>query len=277
MRKLWLAFLVAMVCAAFVVAPVGANHIAPVDSSKSTQDDGVPGKEGPERYATTEATARKPIVGSYSRIYNYGALNFRTGPSFDASVMRTIRKGEVVKVLSGPHNTDWYKIRYRGQAGYSHVSGLTHTGLAGQSIGSSYNRVIVVSLARQQMEVYEDGKPFLVTAITSGRPELATPTGTFYVMAKLSPYKMVSPWPKDSPYYYESSWVDYAIRFTSRGHYLHDSPWRPYYGYGTNKNHQDPDGGWRTGSHGCVGVPLWAETILYKWVRGGDVIRIVSY
>ena len=278
MRKLWLILLMVLMCSAVVAAPAGAHHIAPKGSYDSTQDDGVPGlTQAPEIGSLTTTAAAKPVVGSYSRVYNYGALNHRTGPGSSYSVMRAIRKGEIVKVLSGPHNTYWYGVEYRGQKGYSHVSGLAHTGLAGKSIAAGYSRVIVISLARQQMEVYQGGAPWLVSAVTTGRPELATPTGTFKVMAKLSPYKFVSPWPPGSPYYYEPSWSDYAIRFTSRGHYIHDAPWRPYNGYGTNYNHQDPDGAWRTGSHGCVNAPLWAEAKLFSWVRVGDVIRIVSY
>ena len=33
------------------------------------------------------------------------------------------------------------------------------------------------------------------TDITTGRPALPTPPGRYHVMAKYSPYEMISPWP----------------------------------------------------------------------------------
>ncbi len=227
---------------------------------------------------TGQASAAGPVVGSYSRVSNTSYLRMRTGPGLSYSVIRNMDKGSVVKIVAGPYNNgEWYKVSYRGSTGYSMRRYLTHTGLAGASIARSYYKVVVVSLGRQQVEAYQGGKPVLVSAATTGRPELATPTGTYKVMAKLSPYKFVSPWPKGSPYYYESVWASYAIRFRSGGYYIHDAPWRPYYGYGTNVWHTDPDGVRRTGSHGCVNLPVWAEAQLYRFVSVGTTVRVVSW
>ncbi len=218
-----------------------------------------------------------PVVGSYSRVYYYSYVRLRSGPGYSYSNKMNVPRGSVVKVLGGPYNGEWYKISYRGTTGYSIRGGLTHVGLAGASIARSYSKVVVVSLARQQVEVYQNGGLVFVSAATTGRPELATPTGTFSVMAKLSPYKFVSPWPKGHKYYYEPSWSNFAIRFRSGGYYLHDAPWRPYYGYGTNYGHYDPDGVWRTGSHGCVNMPYWSASWLYRWISVGTTVRVVSY
>lgn len=224
------------------------------------------------------SAAGGPIAGSYSRVSGSIAyLNLRYGPGYGYSVKTTIPKGGIVKVLSGPYNSNWYKVSYRGHTGYSFGSYLRHTGLAGASIRKHYTRVVVISRARQQVEVYDHGKLILVSAATTGRPELPTPTGTTTVTAKLSPYKFVSPWPKGHKYWYPSAWVKQAMRFRSGGYYLHDAPWRPYYGYGTNKGHYDPDGVWRTGSHGCVNLPLWSTNILYEWIKVGTVVKVVSW
>ncbi len=225
----------------------------------------------------TAAAASEPVVGGYSRVYNYGYLRMRTGPGYGYGIRMNMNRGEVVKVLGGPYNGEWYKVSYRGVTGYSIRAGLTHTGLAGQSIGRSYYRVVVVSLARQQAEVYQNGKLVWVSSATTGRPGLATPVGTTQVMAKLSPYKFVSPWPKGHQYYYEPAWANYAIRYRSGGYYLHDAPWRPYYGYGTNYGHYDPDGVWRTGSHGCVNLPYWSAQKMYGWITVGTTVKVVSY
>lgn len=229
------------------------------------------------RAAAGTASATGPVVGSYSRVVNAAYLRMRTGPGYGYAVRMNMNKGEVVSILAGPYNGSWYKVSYRGVVGYANSYWLQHSGLAGASIARSYYKVVVVSLARQQVEAYEGGRPVLVTAATTGQPDLATPTGTYGVLAKLSPYKFVSPWPKGSKYYYESAWANYAVRYRSDGYYIHDAPWRPYYGYGTNVGHYDPDGAWRTGSHGCVNVPLWAESQLFNWIRVGTVVKVVSW
>ncbi len=131
---------------------------------------------------------------------------------------------------------------------------------------------IDINLTSQSMAAYEEGTQVRVTLITSGRPELATPTGTYYVMAKLSPYEFVSPWPKTSPYWYETATANYALRFTGRGHYIHDAPWRATFGPGTNGS--GPPGASFTGSHGCVNVPYEAMSWLFSWVGTGVPIVI---
>ncbi len=223
------------------------------------------------------SAASGPIVGSYSRVAGTAYLRLRTGPSYNYGIIMNMPKGEVVRIISGPHNYEWYKVSYRGRIGYSIRPHLVHTGLAGATIARSYYKVVVVSLGRQQVEAYQGGVIKMVTAATTGRPELATPTGTTQVMARFSPYKFVSPWPKGHPYYYEPGWANYAIRFRSGGYYLHDASWRPFYGYGTNYGHYDPDGVWRTGSHGCVNLPLWATGWMYNFSTVGTTVRVVSW
>ncbi len=223
------------------------------------------------------SAAGGPVVGSYSRVYDAGYLRMRTGPGLGYAIRMNMKKGEIVRVLAGPYNRYWYKVSYRGVVGYSHGAYLWNTGLVGGTIRKYYYKVIVISLPRQQLEAYQGGKLQLVTAITTGRPELPTPTGAYQIMAKYSPYTFISPWPKGSPYYYPPSKASYAMRFRWGGYYIHDAPWRPYYGYGTNYGHYDPDGVWRTGSHGCVNVPLWAESWLYRWAGIGTWVRVVNW
>ncbi len=224
------------------------------------------------------SAAGAPVVGSYSRVAGSIAyLNMRTGPGYGYSVRTTMRKGEIVKILAGRYNGEWYKVSYRGFVGYALDDYLVHTGLAGASIARSYYKVVVVSLARQQAEVYQNGQLVFVSAVTTGRPGYTTPTGTFKVMAKLSPHRFVSPYPKGSSGYYEPFTAEYAIRFRTGGYYFHDIYRRPYYGYGTNVVHTDPDGVVRKGSIGCVNMPLWSVSKLYSWISVGTVVRVVSW
>ncbi len=63
----------------------------------------------------------------------------------------------------------------------------------------SDGKVIVVSLATQNLTAYQDGAVVFSTVVATGRPALATPRGTFHVMAKYTPYSSFRPGPKAIP------------------------------------------------------------------------------
>lgn len=275
MRKLSILFL-ALLLAVLALAPASGSVLAEdrgglADDSRIAPSDSL---VSPSAAATSSAT---PVVGSYSRIANYGSLNLRRGPGSNYGVIRSINKGEIVKIISGRHNTDWYKVSYRGQVGYQYAKGLVHTGLAGQSIANARaGKVIVVSRVRQQMEAYQNGKLLLIAAITTGRPETKTPLGSTTVLYKKHPLKLTSSYPKGHPYYYEPKTVEYGLAFRYNGYLFHDAPWAPYKGYGTNVPHVDPDGVSRTGSLGCVRSPVWAMSTLYSWAPVGTPVHIID-
>lgn len=224
-----------------------------------------------------QASASVRVRLGYSRVANTAYLPWRIGPGLAYPEIRNLWKGAVVEVLSGPHGGGWYEVSYRDRTGYVEGRYLEHTSLAGSRIARAHTRVVVISLARQQMEVWERGKLLFVSSTTTGQPGIETPTGTTRVLAKRSPIGFVSPWPEGHPYYYLPTRVDYAVLFRHRGFFIHDAPWRPFYGYGTNVPHADGDGIVRTGSHGCVNLPRWAAKKLYDWIGIGTVVRVVGY
>jgi lipoprotein-anchoring transpeptidase ErfK/SrfK len=232
------------------------------------------------------ATAASNLpVGDYARLTVHG-IELRSGPSIQHAAKYKIDKGEIVKVLSTATGCleastcagGWYQVQHRVTVGYLPSDVLAYTGLAGKQIAQRHTRVIVVSLARQQMEVYQSGRLIQITPVTTGKPATPTPLGTFKVFKKISPYVFRSPHQPGHPEYYSPSPVDMAMKFTTGGHYLHDAPWRPNgaYGYGTNTIHPDSDVRIRQGSHGCVNIPLEATKKLWAWVRLGDVVRVVA-
>jgi len=126
-------------------------------------------------------------------------------------------------------------------------------------------KLILISLSTQHLEALQDGVVLMQTDITSGRPALPTPPGRYHVLAKYSPYEMISPWPQGSPYYYYPSWVKMAMLFRDGGYFIHDAPWRSDYGPGSNL---------RDGTHGCVNVPLAGETWLWNWAPVGTNVVV---
>ncbi len=131
----------------------------------------------------------------------------------------------------------------------------------------SPRREIVIVLSQQHLFVYQGSKTIASTDVTTGMPVLPTPTGHFHVLAKYSPYRFVSPWPRGSPYYYDPLWVDYAMLFADGGYFIHDAWWQRNFG---------PGGNLKTGSHGCVNVPPAAMPTIYNWARAGDDVIITE-
>lgn len=126
-------------------------------------------------------------------------------------------------------------------------------------------KVIVVSIADQRLTAFEDGTAVLTSNVVTGMPALPTPTGTFHVMSKSSPYKFVSPWPRGNQYWYPTEWVSYAMLFADDGYFLHDAPWRTVWGPGANVTH---------GSHGCINVPKATMATLYGWATVGTTVIV---
>jgi hypothetical protein len=124
---------------------------------------------------------------------------------------------------------------------------------------------IVISVLRQHLWAFDGPHLVLDSAIGTGRPELPTLLGTYHVFYKTSPYRMVSPWPYGSPYWYASAWVQYVMEFIEGGYFIHDAPWRTRWGPGANL---------AAGSHGCVNVPLPVMSALYHWTNGGDEVIV---
>ena len=166
---------------------------------------------------------------------------------------------------------------------------------------SAKGKVILVSLARQQLYAYENGKLAFTFLVETGRPELPTPTGVFHVFQKdcsdrrwtsnVAPglahnancdehdgdrhqAVFTSPWEAGSPFWYAPTHINYALKFRDGGFYLHDAWWHKDFGPGSNVPHKLSNGEWETGSHGCVGMATANAEKLYAWTPMGTAVYI---
>lgn len=139
---------------------------------------------------------------------------------------------------------------------------------------SGAGQVVIVSLSKQQLWAYQNGQLVMTSLVTTGMPQLPTPTGTFHIMMKEADVWFYSPWPYGSPYYYSPEHINYAMLFRAGGFYIHDAPWRETFGPGTNVPHTEPDGTTATGSHGCVNMPTSTAAQLYRWIGVGATVVI---
>jgi hypothetical protein len=224
-------------------------------------------------------TMPSPISATqFARVINRRTNPLRSYPSKAASVLVKVPHGQIAGLFSITSDGTWYRATYQGKTGYLLVNRMQWAGLVGRSLASQVPRVIVVGRIQQQLEVWDHGRLMLVSAVTTGRPELPTLLGTTRVMAKVSPYLFISPWKWPSIYWYPPGWADFAVLFRSGGYYFHDTRARPEYGYGigTNVPHTDLDGAERTGSRGCVNTPYWAVRELYGWAQLGDPVVVID-
>ncbi len=135
------------------------------------------------------------------------------------------------------------------------------------------NKRIVISLNQQKLWAYDGDKLDLQTLVTTGNPALPTPEGTFQILTKQKNFTFHSPWPKGHKFWYPDSATSFAMMFDDGGYFIHDAPWRHQFGPGTNLKPGQP-GEEGAGTHGCVNVPLDAQTKLFAWTEYGTPVIV---
>jgi hypothetical protein len=137
------------------------------------------------------------------------------------------------------------------------------------------HRRIVVSLDAQRLWALDGNRVLLTTLVTTGGPELPTPTGDFQIIDRESPFTFHSPYPPGSPFWYPDSPTNFALLFQWNGYFIHDAPWRTYYGPGSNVVDGKP-GSDTTGTHGCVNVPYYPMAWLFNWATMYTPVQVVQ-
>lgn len=143
-------------------------------------------------------------------------------------------------------------------------------GDGGGCIPNAPAKVIIIHLATQQLVAYDNGCPVVTSLVTTGRAALPTDRGTFQIFAKYPKYKMVSPWPKGSPYWYPDTYVYNAMEFVHDGTFIHSASWEAANGYGPGSQNGP------FASHGCVHVPDAQLQKLYDWADVGTTVTVTD-
>ena len=210
--------------------------------------------------------------------------NVRTGPSTSNSIVTAYAPGTNITVYATVSGqvvwggiSNWYRISSLSSSPryiYSGLVSATTSTSGGSPSPTATGKEIIVSLSRQWVWAYQNGVQVFNSPVMTGRPTLATPTGTYHVFLKLHPTTFTSPWPPGSPYWYPPTYINYALGWRAGGFFLHDSWWYSVYGPGTNRWHYDPKFGWQWGTHGCIAMPLSAASWLYYWAPIGTLVQV---
>lgn len=220
--------------------------------------------------------------------YTINTVNVRSAPYTNGEIIKTLDAGTQVNIYGNingeavSNSAIWYRISDQNSAPAYIYSGLTSTekpapvtNTGGNSNCASISgQVVDINLSNQWATFCGNSQVANGFPITSGQPDLATPTGTYHIFSKLSPTTFYSPWPVGSPYHYEPTHINYALEFLEGGFFLHDAWWRSTFGPGTNVPHTDPQFGELTGTHGCVVMTTDQAAWLYNWAAIGTTVNI---
>lgn len=116
---------------------------------------------------------------------------------------------------------------------------------------------IDVNLSTQYMIVYQDNTPILETYVSTGRPEFATPPGSYRINTKIEEQDMAGVIGGES---YNVPSVPWVMYFTDVGHAIHGAYWHDNFG--------------SVMSHGCVNLPVDTAEFLYGITPIGARVEI---
>lgn len=121
-----------------------------------------------------------------------------------------------------------------------------------------------VNASTHQMEVFSNGKLLRTIPITTGKPGFTTRSGVKVIMEKFESKRMNSETvgiPQGSADAYDIDNVQWAMRVTNSGEFIHAAPW------------STGSQGYANVSHGCTGLSTEAAGWLYAMSRRGDVVE----
>jgi lipoprotein-anchoring transpeptidase ErfK/SrfK len=125
-----------------------------------------------------------------------------------------------------------------------------------EPINPGANKRIVVTLAEQRIDCYEDDRLVYSTLTSSGGGGWDTPKGEHAVVYKQPSRHMYSDPEQEAfsdPDFFDLPGVPYNIFFTTMGHAIHGTYWHGDYG--------------RPRSHGCLNVSPEAAHWIFRWVE----------
>ncbi len=144
-----------------------------------------------------------------------------------------------------------------GAKGVCAAANLTESFTSGRSL------IAVAGTTTHRTHIYLNGQLAYQWPVSTGRPSLPTPDGSYVSVEKANPVRMIGGGAPGSAGYYNEL-VNFAVRFTFSGDYYHSAPWSVV-NQGTSNV-----------SHGCVNLPPAAAETYYNMSIPGDPITVTN-
>jgi lipoprotein-anchoring transpeptidase ErfK/SrfK len=175
------------------------------------------------------------------------------------------------------HEVHWRPVRYWKPGTDVTVTADVNSIPAGNGIYGQLSRsetfhvgdamISKVDVQAHKMRVYRNGQLLRVIPISAGKPGFTTRSGIKVIIEKFRDKRMdaaTTGISKDDPEYYNLAHVEYAMRVTYSGEFLHAAPWS----VGSQ--------GAANVSHGCVGMSTADAAWLYNLTKRGDVVAVTG-
>ena len=138
-----------------------------------------------------------------------------------------------------------------------------HSRTATYKVGDAH--VFKVNARTHQMKVFSNGKLLRTIPITTGKPGFTTRSGIKVISEKHRVKEMRSETigisDQSSSDYYSLDDVEYAMRISNSGEFIHAAPW------------STGSQGYANVSHGCTGLSTANAAWLYGLARIGDIVE----
>ncbi|WP_246179159.1 L,D-transpeptidase [Actinomadura decatromicini] len=194
---------------------------------------------------TLRVTPDKPVEGAWRWIGS------------DQVVYRT-------KTYWQPHQT----VRFHASlAGVNAGGGVYGAADADATLSIGAAQVTTGDIGGHHMTVTRDGKKLRTVPFSAGNGEtreFTTTSGVHLLMEKGNPVTMTSPGRQEGDPGYYKTVVNYAVRFSNSGEYVHSAPWS----VGSQ--------GSANVSHGCLNVSPENAKWFYDIAQRGDVLKLTG-
>lgn len=208
-----------------------------------------------------------------------GYMNAGLGQFLDADLKGAQTTADFENVVDELNNAFFnlhtFESDYKDQTPYNRIHASDLQMLSHYALQK--RQVMMVSLAEQTMRVYQNGKLVQSFIVTTGRQELPSIPGVWSVLARRSPVIFQAAEPRNSPYWFPDTPIQYALLYHLGGYFIHDAPWRVAFGPGTQFPHNDPIGTSAynfDGSHGCINLRTSDAAWVYKHTGWNTAIVI---
>jgi len=195
--------------------------------------------------AALEVDAQKPAAGAW-RWLSDNVVMYRTAKYWPAHQKVTVKAH-----LEGVHGgTDMWGVA-------DHESTV--------NIGARW--ISTLNTKTHMMYVRKDGKVIQTMKISAGRAttrEYTTTSGVHLTMEAVNPVTMISPGKKEGDPGYYKEVVNYAVRISNSGEYVHSAPWSV-----GSQGHANV-------SHGCVNARPDQARWFYDNFHRGDVVIVTG-
>ncbi|MFY9614019.1 MAG: L,D-transpeptidase [Candidatus Dormiibacterota bacterium] len=227
--------------------------------------------------ASSLITANGSDAGKIAALGNAALTQGRNDASVAAYEAKPGRFPKIDEVMSNYNRIEYYAPKLGGgdvnqvataTAAIQRYGGNVHN-LLMANLGPKH---VIVSWTDQHVWAYENGNLVMENAVTTGVRGVTaygTDFGPMKILFRSHPWKMHSPWPRGSQFWYPDTVVQWTAFFTNSGESFHDASWQSDSTLGPGSQNV---AAYR--SHGCIHIPYAKAQWMFNWAVEGTPVDV---